>query len=104
MQFLFTIGGVPIALGVLIARRFRLEKSPKGIFNGLLVGVLSGIGGTALFAAYGTGANTAVVTVVSGLYPVVTVVLAVIFLRERLTARQWVGLGFATAAFVLFSF
>jgi len=66
MQFLFTIGGVPVAIGVLATRRFRLEKSPQGITYGIIVGLLSGIGGMALFAAYGTGANTAVVTVMTG--------------------------------------
>ena len=104
MQFLFTLGGIPIALMVLILRRFRLEPSPGGISYSVLVGILSTIGGTALFAAYGTGANTAMVTVVSGLYPLVTVLLAVTLLRERLTRKQWIGLAFAGAACVLFSF
>jgi bacterial/archaeal transporter family protein len=104
MQFLFTLGGVPIALAVLVLRRFRLEPSPRGIGYSIFVGILSAIGGVALFAAYGTRANTAVVTVVSGLYPLVTVLLAVTFLRERLTRKQWIGLAFAGAACVLFSF
>jgi transporter family protein len=104
MQFLFTLGGIPVALGVLAARRFRLERSPRGISYGLLVGILSTIGGTALFAAFGTGASTAVVTVATGLYPMVTVLLAVIFLHERLTRRQCIGLGFAAGACVLLSF
>ena len=82
----------------------RLEPSPRGIGYAVLVGILSAIGGTALFAAYGTGANTAMVTVVSGLYPLVTVLLAVTLLRERLTTKQWIGLVFAGAACVLFSF
>ena len=103
MQFLFTLGGIPIALGVLILRKWRLEPSRKGIVNGIVTGLLSGIGGIALFAAYGTGANTAVVTVTTGLYPMVTVLLAVWLLHERLTKRQWAGLAFAAAAFVLFS-
>jgi bacterial/archaeal transporter family protein len=104
MQFLFTLGGIPIALAVLFLRRFRLERSPLGITYAVLVGILSTIGGTALFAAYGTRANTAMVTVVSGLYPLVTVLLAVTILRERLTRKQWLGLAFAGAACVLFSF
>lgn len=103
MQYLFTLGGIPVAIGVIATRRFRLEKSVPGISYGVIIGILSGIGGIALFAAYGTGANTAVVTVVSGLYPMVTVVLAVWLLRERLSRRQYVGLAFAAAAFVLFS-
>ena len=104
MQFLFTLGGVPIALAVLVARRFRLERSPRGISYSLIVGVLSAIGGTALFAAFGTGANTAMVTVVTGLYPMVTVLLAVLLLHERLSKRQCLGLAFAAASCVLFSF
>lgn len=104
MQFLFTVGAAPIALGVLAARRFRLEPSVRGIGYGITVGLLSAVGGTALFAAYGTGANTAMVTVVTGLYPLVTVILAVWLLKERLTRKQILGLAFAAAAFVLFSF
>jgi transporter family protein len=104
MQFLFTLGGIPIAIAALASRRLRLEPSRRGISLGLLVGVLSAIGGTALFAAFGTGENTAVVTVMTGLYPMVTVVLAVLFLHERLTKRQCIGLAFAAAACILLSF
>ena len=103
MQFLFTLGGVPIALAVLASRRFKFERHGKGIAYGLAVGVLSGIGTLALFAAYHTAGNTAVITTATSLYPMVTVVLAVVLLRERLTAVQIVGLVFACVAFVLFS-
>ncbi|MGD0126259.1 MAG: DMT family transporter [Terriglobia bacterium] len=103
MQFLFTLGGVPIALAVLAARRFKFERNRKGTAYGLAVGVLSAIGTLALFAAYRTGGNTAVITTATSLYPMVTVVLAVGFLRERLTLIQIVGLVFASVAFVLFS-
>jgi bacterial/archaeal transporter family protein len=103
MQYLFTLGGIPVAFFVLVMQRFRFEKNLKGILYGLAVGILSAIGQLALFAAYRSGGNTAVITTASGLYPLVTVVLAVIFLRERLTKVQLVGLGFATAAFVIFS-
>ena len=103
MQFLFYLGWNSNCHCCSSARRFRLEPSQRGISLGLLVGVLSAIGGTALFAAFGTGANTAVVTVMTGLYPMVTVVLAVLFLHERLTKRQCVGLVFAGAACILLS-
>lgn len=103
MQFLFTLGGVPVALFVFAARRFKLEKSPKGISYGLIVGILSAIGTLALFAAYRTGSNTAVVTAATSLYPMVTVILAVFTLHERLTRDQIIGLIFASAAFIIFS-
>ena len=103
MQFLFPFGCIPIALAMLWARRFKLEKSPRGISYGVANGVLSGIGGLALFAAYRTEGNAAVITAATAMYPLITVVLAVTILRERLTWLHVVGLGFAAAAFVLFS-
>lgn len=103
MQFLFTIGTIPVCVALLIGRGFKLEKSPKGITYAILNGVLSGVGGLALFAAYHTGSNTSLVTAASALYPMVTVVLAVLILRERFRAIQAVGLVFAAIAIVIFS-
>ncbi len=103
MQFLFTIGTVPVCLALLVARRCQLEKSPKGITYAVLNGVLSAVGGLALFAAYHTNGNTSVITAATALYPMITVVLAVLILRERLNLVQVVGLGFAAVAIVAFS-
>jgi bacterial/archaeal transporter family protein len=103
MQVLFTFGALPVAAALLIARRFRIEKSPAGLFYGITKGILSGIGGIAMFAAYRAGGNTAVIASASSMYPIVTVVLALLILRERLTWWQVVGLGFAVLAFLAFS-
>jgi len=103
MQYLFDWGGLPVGLFFLALRRFRMEKSLLGITYGLIVGVLSGLGQLALFGAYHGSPNTSVVTVLTSLYPIVTVVLAVILLGERLTKLQLTGLGFAVAALVIFS-
>ena len=72
-------------------------KTMQYLFNwgGLPVGIV--------FLAFRSSANTSVVTVISSLYPLVTVLLAVIFLHERLTRGQLAGLFFAVAAFVIFS-
>ena len=103
MQYLFTWGGVPVMLAVLIMQRFRIQTSRKGIILGLTVGILSAVGQLALFAAYGTGKNAAIITTATSLYPLVTVGLAVPFLKERLTKAQIAGLGFAAIALVIFS-
>ncbi len=103
MQYLFDWGGLPVGFFFLALRRFRMEKSVSGITYGLIVGVLSGLGQLALFGAYHGSANTSVVTVLTSLYPIVTVVLAVILLGERLTKLQLTGLGFAVVALVIFS-
>jgi transporter family protein len=68
-----------------------------------LNGVLSAVGSLALFAAYHTNGNTAVITASSALDPMITVVLAITILRERFGAVQGIGLGFAAVAIVIFS-
>jgi bacterial/archaeal transporter family protein len=103
MQFLFTFGTLPVAVALLVARRFKMEKSGKGIFYAVSNGILAGIGGLAFFAAFRTGGNTAVITAATSLYPMITVALAVTILRERLTWLQVAGLGFAAAAILIFS-
>jgi len=103
VQFLFTFGFVPVAFLVLVMKRFKFEKSPRGILYGTANGVLSGIGGLALYAAYRGGGNTSVITAATALYPLITVVLAILVLRERLTWVQVLGVGFAAAAIIIFS-
>lgn len=103
MQFLFTLGTLPIGIALLIARRGKLEKSTRGIAYGVLNGVLSGAGGLALFAAYHTNGNTTLITATSALYPMITVLLAVVILRESFRPIQALGLVFAAAAIVIFS-
>ena len=90
-------------IAVLVMQRFRIQKSRKGIFYGLTVGILSAVGQLALFAAYGTGRNAAITTTATSLFPLITVALAVPLLKERLTKAQIVGVGFAAVALVIFS-
>jgi uncharacterized membrane protein len=103
MQFLFALSGLPVAIAVLIKKKFKLEKSRRGTLYGLAVGLLSAAGSLAFFGAYRTGGNASVITTVTSLYPMVTVILAVLILRERLTRMQVLGLGFAVVAFIIFS-
>jgi bacterial/archaeal transporter family protein len=106
MQFIFPFGALPIVVALLLIKRLRFERSGKGIFYGLSNGVLSAVGGLALFSALSPERhwNTSVITAVTSLYPLVTVILAVTILRERLTWKQVVGLGFAVVAILIFSF
>jgi len=103
MQFLFTFGTVPVALAILASRRFRLEPSRRGIFFALTNGFISAIGILAMMAAFRSGGNTAVIAVLTSLYPMISVILALFILRERLTKLQVIGLFLAGAAIVIFS-
>jgi uncharacterized membrane protein len=101
--FLQTAGMVPLALILMLAGSASGSHSKKGIVYSLLNGIISGIGILCLLAAYRSGGNTSVVAVTSSLYPLVTFVLAVLLLREKLTRLQMLGLILATTSIVIFS-
>ncbi len=103
MQFYYALGSVPVAIALIWGRGFKLEWDFVGISYATVNGLLSSLGNLAVLAAYRSGGNTAVITTATALYPIVTVFLAILFLRERLTPAQIVGVGFAAAAMVIFS-
>ena len=71
---------------------------------GLLGGAANGFGSWALFEALERGAKASVAVPMTALYPLVTIVLARIFLAETLTFRQWVGIALAVAGGVMLSY
>jgi bacterial/archaeal transporter family protein len=103
MQFVSAFGFLLVGLVMVAVQRPQLKKSTRGNSYALISGVLLGLGGIALYGAYRAGENASVVTATTSLYPVVTVLLAVTFLRERLNKLQLLGVGFAVAAILLLS-
>ena len=101
--FLQTLGMLPLALLLFLTGTVRGPQDRRGVIYSLLNGSITGIGILCLLAAYRTGGNTAVVSVSTALYPLVTCALAFALLRERLTNRQWLGLALSVAAIVLFA-
>lgn len=103
MLVIYVIGNLPVALAIYAAMHFKIEKSRKGIFFGILSGLLSGGGTLAFFAALRYGNSTAVVVTVTSLYPLVTVAVAPWLLKERLTRTQWAGVVIALLSIGLLS-
>jgi transporter family protein len=102
LQILATAGTFPLALLAFLQLRMRLEKDVRGISYGVLNGLLSGIGLLAYYAAVSRG-KVSVVGPVTSLFPLLTVVLAFIFLRERLNRMQMAGVALSLVAIVIFS-
>lgn len=92
--------GLPVALIVLIFLRFRPELHPRGVVLASLTGVLGIVG--ALFFLFAVRRGPAsLVASFTAVYPALTVLLAVVFLGERLVLRQWLGVGLAMIAMLL---
>ena len=78
------------------------------VFSGLLlplilIGVLDTAGNGFYLLAVQTG-QLAIASVLSAMYPVVTVILAAVVLREPVTRDHTVGIGLAAAAIALIGF
>jgi transporter family protein len=98
---LFQSAGVlAFALVVLLIENFKFEWSVPGFSWSFAAGFFTFIGFLTFFAALEDGKASTVVTL-SALYPVVTILLSVIFLREKISLKETVGIGFALIASVL---
>ncbi len=105
-QALSTLGIVPILiwLGVSVGRRGELKGgSQKGILLTFLGGVVSCLGNLAYYGALARGEKVATVVSLTALYPLTTILLAVIFLRERLNRIQLGGIALSLVAIWLFN-
>ena len=102
MQVLFTLGMLPVAAGMLFAMRGKLDRDRVGISYGLLSGIATGLGTLGYFAAL-RKQDASVVTPLTGVFPILTVVLAFAVLRERLNKVQMVGMFLALASIVILS-
>jgi len=102
-QAISTLGIVPI----LVALALTKESAPAGnrrhgIALAFGSGVLSCLGNIACYQAI-SHAKAATVVPLTALSPLVTVLLAIPLLKERVNAIQWVGIGVAIVAVLLFS-
>jgi bacterial/archaeal transporter family protein len=74
------------------------------IFVGLLAGAVNGLGNWAVFACLEKGAKASVAIPLTALYPLCTIALATVFLRERPSALQWLGIGLALVGGAMLSY
>ena len=89
--------------GVLLFPSLELKfEFGKGAFFGILLGV-SAILGSLFFLLSVELGKVSVVTMVSALYPLVTILLAFFFLKEPITLKQGMGMILALIAMALLS-
>jgi uncharacterized membrane protein len=103
-QALSTLGLVPVAAALLLSGRLSTTGNRRrGVLFALTAGALACAGNVAYYRALQVGEKAATVVALTGLYPLVTVVLAMILLRERLNRVQTSGIVLSLGAIYLFN-
>jgi drug/metabolite transporter (DMT)-like permease len=110
-------GGFPATLGyavwaltmiipaVIVLKKvgWKIEKDKKSILLGLIIGFTGAGGQVILFQALRTGPAYLVFPFIS-LSPVITILLSLLFLKERAGTRGWIGILLALLAIPLLSY
>ena len=76
---------------------------PRDFLIGTLDGVTNSLGAWFLYASLESGAKASIAVPLTSLYPLLTVLMAVGFLGEKVKPLQWFGIGLALVAGVLMS-
>jgi len=94
---------IPCALAALAIIKWKPETDRKSIFLGSVIGLLGAGGQLILFEALRSGPAYIVFPFIS-LFPVVTIFLSILFLKERAGMRQWAGIILALVAIFFLSY
>ena len=90
---------IPCAIVALSLIRWKPETDKRSVFLGMVVGMLGAGGQLILFEALREGPAYIVFPLIS-LFPVLTIILSVVFLKEKTTKRHWSGIILALIAAV----
>ena len=89
-----------VGIVVLSFIKFQPETQPTGILFAVLTGITATLG-TFFFLYAVTLGKASVVVTITALYPLITIVLTFLVLREPITMVQGVGMALALIAMVL---
>lgn len=94
---------IPVAIIALKLISWQLNCDRRSIVFGMSAGLMGCGGQLILFQCLRMGPAYIVFPIIS-LYPVVTILLSVLLLKERAGKRQWIGISLALIAIILLSY
>ena len=103
-QALSTIGILPIMLAIGFSKRVSAPGNRRrGILYALAAGAVSCLGNVVYYDALSRGSKAAMIVPLTALYPLTTILLAMLLLQERLNRIQLAGVLISLAAIYLFN-
>lgn len=104
VQTLSALGLLPVILLLVKSKNLRQGTNlRRGFWLAFGSGILVSAGNVAYYQALAAGAKAAAATPLTALYPLVTIALALVFLRERLNGIQAIGVVASIAAMYFFN-
>ncbi|HEY5748523.1 MAG TPA: EamA family transporter [Chryseolinea sp.] len=94
---------IPCSLVALYLIQWKLEYDLRSIFLGSTIGLLGAGGQLILFQALREGPAYIVFPLIS-LFPILTIFLSLLFLKETATRKHWIGIIISLAAILLLSY
>ena len=94
------LGGLFVGFVGLSMIGFKPDTHPMGILFAVLTGI-TGVLGTLFYYSAASRGQISIVVSITALYPLITILLASVFLHETLTLKQISGLCLAIGAIVL---
>ena len=102
----YVVWALTMMLPALLALKrvaWKIEKNKKAIWYGFLIGLTGSAGQLILFQALRTGPAYLVFPIVS-LSPLVTILLSFLLLKEKASAKSWLGILIALIAIPLLAY
>lgn len=94
---------IPCAVVALYLVKWKIETDKRSVILGSVVGLLGAGGQLILFEALREGPAYIIFPFIS-LYPTLTILLSVLFLKEKTSALKWVGIVIALIAIYFLSY
>lgn len=106
-QVAFAVGLIPVVVIILSLRRRSAgaggKMQTRGKFYAFATGILGGVGNIALYKSLNIGGKASIAVPLSSVYSIVTVILAFLVLKERVSFSQKLGLLVGFVAIYLLS-
>jgi len=97
----FLAAALPVSIVILAREPLAFAQvSPKTWILVVALGLTFAFGNFAILAAFARGGKASLVAPLGGLYPVLSIPIAIIFLGERVSPREIAGIGLALASVV----
>jgi transporter family protein len=98
--FWFLLAFIPVTVVLLAWEPLRAGPSARTWGLVAALGFLFSLGNLSILFAFARGGKASVIAPMAGLYPAVSIPVAILFLGERVTSREWIAIVAALFAVV----